>query len=106
MHAAGVLPFSRAPGGELIEVDQVETFEQLAFEYRLEFHQTIGRNRVQARRKLFADPAPVERGLHKLELDAFAVCDEAARRLGVNHRPDLRQTPTQRATRVVCDVPQ
>jgi hypothetical protein len=48
MHAACVLPFGSAPCGELVEVDQVETFEQLTLEYRLDLFQTLGGDRVQA----------------------------------------------------------
>ena len=101
-----MLSFGGAPRRELIEVDEVEPLEQLAFEHRLEPLQALGRDVLDARFECFANAAPVEGALIELELYVLAVRDEAALFVSVDDWANLREAPAQGAAWIVGNVPQ
>jgi len=89
-----VFPLCSAPRCELVEVDEIEPLEELAFENGLERDQALRGNRIHARSQLFSNASPVEGSLVQSEFDAFPVSEERSLALGINHRPDLRQAPS------------
>ena len=72
-----MLTLRRAPSGELVEIQELQPFQELSFEHLFELEQTLGRNRVNARRELSTNPLPVERRFVELELDALTIGHEA-----------------------------
>src|SRR5436190_18153658 len=104
--AQGLLALGDAPGVKGVKARKFQTLQQIAAKARGRGDQRLSRHLTQPSGDQFLELARVDRNALGIEAHAVAIAEHAFSPILVDQAPDLRQTPTQRTSRVVRDLPQ
>src|SRR5690606_697699 len=104
--ARGLLAFGHAPGMELVEAGELESFEEVSAEARSRRLQLAGRRLGETVADEGLQLADVDGDVRDVDLDAVAVGEHARPSRLVQQAADLREAPAQRAARLVGNPPQ